>query len=149
MKKIFFIMTWSVIMWYIVGHTLSKQLKIYIIYFGKACLASWSHAKHYKLFPEEIEVYKKEHSQIAPDLRDGLVPQSAATDVYSLGRIFKKIVHSLFHLQHDAVKKIAKQSLTYHSHERPSVFHIVEVVTKLCKKWKCHFVYIAILVVAH
>ena len=77
----------------VIGYTLSKQLKMYIVDFGKACLVS--HAKHCKLSPEEREVYKKEHSQIAPDLGDGLVPQSVATDVYSLGRIFKKIVHSL------------------------------------------------------
>ena len=47
----------------------------------------------------EKDMYKKEHPQVAPDLRDGLVGQSEMTDIYSLGRIMKRcnsvIIHSM------------------------------------------------------
>lgn len=112
----------------VVGHTLTNNLKLYIIDFGKSCMIS--NAKHYKLSSDEVEMYKKEHPQIAPDLRDGLVPQSTATDVYALGRIIKKINHSLL-LQHDDVFRLSKQSLAYHSHERPTLSHIAEAITNL------------------
>lgn len=112
----------------ILGHTVSNLLKIYIIDFGKACMVC--NAKHYKLSAAEVEVYKKEHTQIAPDLRDGLVSQCTATDVYAFGRIMKKIISSM-HIHHENLKKVTKQTLAYHSHERVSLSNIVEEITKL------------------
>lgn len=109
----------------VLGHTLCSSIKLYIIDFGKACMVD--SAKHYQLSKEEIEIYKKEHSQIAPDLRDGRVSQSSATDVYALGRIIKRICHFM-HFQH-VLKRLYKQALTYHSHERPSLTVMAEQFT--------------------
>ena len=106
-----------------VGHTLNSQIKLYIIDFGKAC--KFQNAKRYTLSAEEVEVYKKEHTQIAPDLRDGLVPQSPATDVYSLGRVMKRICQ-IMHFYHDVLKKMYTQALSYHSHERPHLSDMME-----------------------
>ena len=61
----------------------------------------------------ERDVYKREHSQIAPDLRDGLVAQSILTDVYSLGRIIKSC-NSVF-LHSAKLSPFIKQILSYHS----------------------------------
>lgn len=44
----------------------------------------------YTLSESERQQFKVEHAHIAPDLRDGLVPQSVATDIYSYGRVIKQ-----------------------------------------------------------
>ena len=64
-------------------------------------------------------MYKKEHPQVAPDLRDGLVQQSQATDIYSLGRILKRCNSVLLHSP-DLSTQIRK-ILSYHSHDRPEL----------------------------
>ena len=109
---------------------MTNLLKVYIIDFGKACMVC--NAKHYKLSAAEVEVYKKEHTHIAPDLREGLVSQCTATNVYAFGRIMKRII-SCMHIHHDALKKLSRRTLAHHSHERPTVNHIVEEITKLSK----------------
>ena len=77
------------------SHTMSYSLKVYIIDFCKACMVC--NAKHYKLSAAELQVYKLEYTQIAPDLRDGIVSQCTATDVYSFGGI----IISCMHIHHD------------------------------------------------
>ncbi len=97
-------------------------LKPYIIDLGKMCKVD--SARKYFLSEEECQRYKIEHSQIAPDLRDGHVKQSTATDVYSLGRIIKKMNRCV--IKDDKISIIVKQCLLYHSHSRPSMKKIIE-----------------------
>ena len=59
----------------VIGDTLSGKL---IIDFGKACPVS--KGKKYSLREDEKQVYKNDHPQVAPDLRDGLVQQTMSTD---------------------------------------------------------------------
>ena len=66
----------------VLGNSLSGKLKPYIIDFGKACPVT--KGRMYTLTNAEISIYKKEHPQIAPDLRDGLVKQSISSDIFSL-----------------------------------------------------------------
>lgn len=101
----------------VVGNSLSGKLKPYIIDFGKACPIA--KGKKYSLSEEDIVMYKKEHPQVAPDLRDGLVQQSQATDIYSLGRILKRCNSVLLHSP-DLSTQIRK-ILSYHSHDRPEL----------------------------
>ena len=69
---------------------LQLEVVAYIIDLGKACQIECG--RMYTLTEAEREKYKKDHSQIAPDLRDGLTKQSTQSDVYSLGRIIKKLM---------------------------------------------------------
>ena len=108
----------------VLGNSVSKPLKAYIIDFGKACLSD--HGKKYHLSAKEIQTYKEEHSHIAPDLRDGHISQCPATDVFSLGRILKKVNRTVIHFH--VVTELARQCLAYYSHDRPS---IGDVTTKL------------------
>ena len=101
----------------VVGNSLSGKLKPYIINFGKACPIA--KGKKYSLLEEDIVTYKKEQPQVAPDLRDGLVQQSQATDVHSLGRILKRC-NSVLLYSPDLSTKIWK-ILSYHSHDRPEL----------------------------
>ena len=73
----------------VLGKGVSGKLKAIIIDFGKACTVDC--CKKYHLSDTEKDVYKHEHSHIAPDLRDGIVKQSPSSDVYALGRILKKV----------------------------------------------------------
>ena len=73
----------------VLGGSYSRSIKAYIIDFGKACKAT--DGKQYYLSMEEKKIYKREHCQIAPDLRDGEVKQTFLTDVFSLARILKKV----------------------------------------------------------
>ena len=51
----------------VLGNTMasSKSIKAYIVDFGKVCKSE--HAKTYNLTEEEKGVYKKEHTQVAPN----------------------------------------------------------------------------------
>ena len=102
-------------------------LKPYIIGLGKACKVDSGHT--YSLSEEECQRYKIDHSQIAPDLRDGLVKQSTATDVFSLGRIIKKMNRRV--IKDAKINNIVQECLQYHSHSRPSVKKIIECL-RLC-----------------
>ena len=69
----------------VLGTTRTGELKPYIVDFGKARRIECG--KMYTLIDSERRQFKVEHNHIAPDLSDGLVPQSAATDIYSYGRV--------------------------------------------------------------
>ena len=60
-----------------------------IVDFNKACPED--DGKTYHLQPTEIQQYKKRYSHLAPDLVDGKVKQSTASDVYSFSRIVQKL----------------------------------------------------------
>ena len=82
---------------------------------GKACNVDSAHT--YSLSEEECQRYKIEHSH-------GLVKQSTATDVFSLGRIIKKMNRRV--IKDAKINNIVQECLQYHSHSRPSVKKIIE-----------------------
>ena len=69
------------------GHP--SNIRCVLIDFGKGCFVS--QGKHYKLSKSSQEFYSKNHPQIAPDLRDGHCKQSYLSDIYSVGRVIKKV----------------------------------------------------------
>ena len=103
------------------GSSITKPLRAYIVDFGKAC--SVRNGKTYQLLPEDKALYKKEHTQIAPDLRDGHTAQSQATDIYSLGRVIKKANQTVIHSEE--VVTFTKEVMSYYSCNRPSISHII------------------------
>lgn len=108
----------------VLGNSISKMYLPYIIDFGKSCrIAS---GKRYTLTEEQKTLYKKEHTQIAPDLRDGMVSQSVLTDTYSLGRIMKR-VNSVC-IQSASLRTCCRKVLSYSSHERPTLQSIISVL---------------------
>ena len=113
----------------VIGDTLSGKLKPYIIDFGKACPVS--KGKKYSLSEDEKHVYKGDHPQVAPDLRDGLVQQTMSTDIYSLGRILKRcnsvVIRSM------QLASTIRPILSYHSQDRPSIEAILSMLTD--RKW--------------
>ena len=105
----------------ILGNSLSGKLKPYIIDFGKACPVT--KGRMYTLTNAEIGIYKKEHPQITPDLRDGLVKQSISSDIFSLGRVMKRnsvAVHST------ELSPLIRQALSY-CRDRPSIEAILSL----------------------
>ena len=109
----------------VIGDTLSGKLKPYIIDFSKACPVS--KGKKYSLSEDEKLVYKGDHPQVAPDLRDGLVQQTMSTDIYSLGRILKRcnsvVIRSM------QLASTIRPILSYHSQDRPSIEAILSMLT--------------------
>ena len=61
-----------------------------VIDFGK-CVYACS-AKKLMLSEAKKVEYRQSHKHIAPDLVDGLVKPSPASDVYSYGRFFKNVI---------------------------------------------------------
>ena len=111
----------------VLGKSWSRPLKAYIVDFGKACKVD--SGKRYTLSSEEKEMYKHQHRQIAPDLRDGLVAQSIHTDVYSLGRIQNKLGKCI--IKEDALRTLIKQTLSYYSTNRPSISSVLSALHSL------------------
>ena len=79
--------------------------------------------KRYSLFEAEKDVYKRDHPHIAPDLRDGLVAQSASTDMYSLGRILKSC--NARGIRNSDLSGAIKSALMYPSKDRIDVSEIL------------------------
>ena len=105
----------------------TQQLKPYIIDFGKA--RPIGKGKVYSLSENEREKFKEEHAHIAPDLRDGLVPQSVPTDVYTYGRVLKRC-NSIIIRSHK-LEQFCKQVLSYHSNDRPCVETILSFLCQI------------------
>ena len=61
------------------------------------------------------------HPQIAPDLRDSLVRQSLASDVYSIGRVLRTILKHKLKSFYVDVKETIMLCLDYNSESRPDV----------------------------
>ena len=105
------------------GHT---SVKAVLIDFGKACQIG--EGKMYTLSKAEKEQYKKIHSHIAPDLRDGLCQQSTGSDIFSLGKVLNlvcKIADSVFDSK--AVLDISNQCLKYNKNDRPNITQILSI----------------------
>lgn len=111
----------------VLGITRNRELKPYIIDFGKARRIDCG--KMYTLSESERQEFKVEHSHIAPDLRDGLVAQSVATDVYSCGRVIKQcnsiVIRSI------KLKEFNRTILSYHSNDRPQLDNICNVLKEI------------------
>ena len=82
----------------------------------------------YSLTNAEINIYKKEHPQVAPDLRDGLVRQSISTDIFSLGRIMKCCNSVVMHSSE--LSPLIRRALSYHSQDRPSIEAILSLLAQ-------------------
>ena len=104
------------------GETLSGSARAFIVDFGKAC--KLADGKLYHLSDEQKQVYKRDHRHIAPDLRDGIVKQSFSTDIYSFGRIIKRIDRVILHSEH--LVKLVGMTLSYNSTDRPIISHILQ-----------------------
>ncbi len=104
----------------VLGTTKYSNLRPYIVDFGKACFVSA--ARIYHLNKDEKAEHKVNHTQIAPDLRDGLVKQSTSSDIFSLGRIFKRMNSTI---KSDNFSVLIKQCLQYHSCSRPCIVEII------------------------
>lgn len=97
-----------------------------IVDFGKArCMQS---PRRYKLTEIEKKEYHEKYSHLAPELVSGLCPQSASTDVYSLGHIIKKVAIVVH--QNPELKKIADACKSHHS-KRPSVAYVQDSLLDL------------------
>lgn len=108
------------------GRSRKHELKAWIIDFGKARPIHLG--KTYSLSEAEQDRFKVEHTHIAPDLRDGLVLQSTATDVYSFGKILKRC--NLTVIQSTKLPEIIRKVLSYHSKDRPCLQSILSVLTQ-------------------
>ena len=87
-----------------------------IIDFGKA--RPIKSPKRYKLTETEKEEYLRTYTHLAPELVRGLYPQSASTDIYSLGHIIRKVA-TVTSNQH--LKMIAKLCTKVNVENRPTV----------------------------
>ncbi len=65
------------------------HFKPILIDFGKAC--SFTDAKSKQLSKESKIVYRTRHAHIAPEIVDAISKQSAASDIYALGRGILKV----------------------------------------------------------
>lgn len=67
------------------------EFKAIIIDFGKACSIACRRCET-KHLPEAVQKeYHDRHSHIAPEIINGLYPQSPASDVFSLGKMISLI----------------------------------------------------------
>ena len=108
--------------------TITSQIKVVIIDFGKAC--NTDKGKLYKLTDHEKEQYKVCHSHIAPDLRNGLCRQSAMSDVYALGRIINT-VNGISYLQNKDLQEFSETCMHYNEKSRPEMSAIENYINQL------------------
>ena len=92
------------------------EVRAVLIDFNKACLRS--EAQRYTLSSKEREYYAKHYPQIAPEVRNGCETQSFSSDIYSLGRIIKKINTAI--LEIPCICSLAELCLSSLSSKRPS-----------------------------
>ena len=108
----------------VVGNSITGKIKPYIIDFGKACHIR--EGRKYSLSDADINMYKREHPHIAPDLRDGLTHQSELTDMYSFGRVLKRCNSVILHSS--KLSQSVLQVLSYYSKDRPDVETILTML---------------------
>ena len=111
---------------FVFGLTSRGEIEPFLIDFGKACFAD--QGKYYQLSEEEKKIYKKNHSHIAPDLRDGLVRQSKASDIFAFGQMLYYVYYKKLKLK-TQIKVIAKLCLDYNESNRPTCAYLEEMLT--------------------
>lgn len=104
--------------------------KSVLIDFGKACFVSESTL--YNLSSEQKDSYKKNHPQIAPEVRDGRAKQSFSSDIYSFGRIMQKI--NMAKLCIPVLNGLAEQCLEASYQKRPSSLDLRTFLSNLFKR---------------
>lgn len=102
------------------------NVKPVIIDFGKACEVT--KGKTYKLTESEKDKYKRVHTHIAPDLRDGLCVQSESSDVYSFGRLLNRAVNSYLS-EHTELNDLSNKCMQYHHTSRPNLHSILNILS--------------------
>ena len=108
----------------VLGTTRLEDVQAYLTDFGKSC--HQTEGKIYSLPVIEREIYKIEHPHIAPDLRDGLTSQSIKTDIFSLGRLIRKMCHRYSIV--GELNNIATSCLLNTSKERPDMGQIIHAL---------------------
>ena len=98
-----------------------------VIDFGKSVYAC--SAKKFMLTEAKKVEYRQNHKHIAPDLVDGLVKPSPASDVYSYGRLFKNDICYIISELPSSTKDIVKLSLRYNYAERPTCESIIKILS--------------------
>ena len=89
-------------------------------------------AKKYNLTKAGKDVYHKKFTQLAPDLIDGLVPQSTASDIYSYGVLADRVVtSSQVSASASSFKDCVKACMLYHAQSRPNMYQLVTELSKI------------------
>ena len=105
------------------------KIKPVIIDFGKCQFQD--DCSLYILDDKQKAKYLNEHKHISPDIVDGSVVPSPASDVYSFGRILKYTIQFgdvPVKEWPSIIKSLCKASLKYASHERPGLKFIIETL---------------------
>lgn len=82
--------------------------------------------KKYALSHHQKEVYRSRYSHIAPDLVDGIVPQSFLSDIFSFGQLIKKIV-----VAHTGLQQLASRCTTYAFSDRLKLEDLVSTLKSM------------------
>jgi len=99
-----------------------------LVDFGKGCFV-----RHGKAYHIQSDSSKREHIKsyphIAPDLIKGHCKQSKKSDIYSLGRVMKKI--NTHHLRVPVLESLSSQCMEYYCGKRPEITEIKTFVYNL------------------
>ena len=87
-----------------------------LIDFNKACLCC--EARRYTLSSKERVYYAEHFPQIAPEVRNGCEIQSFSSDIYSLGRVIKKINTAILEIPY--ISSLGELCLSSLSSKRPT-----------------------------
>lgn len=98
-----------------------------LIDFNKACFLD--EAKRYKLSHENEKKYAKDHPQIAPEVRKGLTKQSFASDIYSVGRVIRKI--NSVCLKIDCIQSLSELCTSEDYEKRPTASELCTFFSNL------------------
>ena len=113
------------------------NFQIVLVDFGKATTKDKGHL--YKLSFHEREQYRIRYHHLAPEVIEGTMKQCVVSDVYSLGKLFGRIVHGacLVGLQSDSFERVnhlTKSCSSVKKNERPTARKICDVFEQLLKK---------------
>jgi serine/threonine protein kinase len=100
-----------------------------LIDFNKAL--PFSVAKTYELTTANKKLYKEKYTQLAPDLVDGLVPQSTLSDIYSFGVVAVTVLNHSESGPGKSIRPVIKPCTNYHSTSRPTVLELISSLTHL------------------
>lgn len=110
------------------------NFQIVLVDFGKATMKDKGHLGFH-----EREQYRIRYHHLAPEVIDGTMKQCVVSDVYSLGKLFGRIVQSacLVGLQSDSLERVnhlVKSCTSLKKNERPTARKICDVFEQLLKK---------------
>lgn len=110
-----------------------SDFQIVVIDFGKATRKN--EGKRYSLSFSEKKMYRVYHSHLAPELIDGVLPQSVFTDIYSVGILFQKI-SKLLTVTSDGMLQfntVSTQCTDIYK-KRPTVTDLQTILAQIIKK---------------